>query len=468
MTAATIMSTGRRRRGVEFVLLVFAVGLVAVAYLQVGLAHDRSVPADLLSYSAGLGALFLAAHLAVRFLAPYADPVLLPTVAVLNGIGLVMIHRLDLAAADKARAAGRAVPRADAPLQLVWTTVGVVLFVAVLALVRDHRMLQRYTYTAAAAGLVLLLIPAVLPSAYSEVHGAKIWIRVAGLSFQPGEVAKILLEVFFAGYFVAKRDLLSLMSRRVAGIDVPRGRDLGPVVVAWVASLGVLVVERDLGSSLLFFGIFVAMLYVATQKVSWIAIGALLFGAGAYAAYHLFGHVRLRIDIWLHPFRYASDQGYQLVQGLFGLANGGIFGTGLGQGRPDVVPFANSDFITTSIGEELGLAGLMAVLVLFLLVVERGLRAALTVRDDFGRLLAAGLAFGFALQVFVVVGGVTRLIPLTGLTLPFVAYGGSSLVANWALLALLLRISDAARRQQSQQQVAATPVVEFPTTVTTR
>ncbi len=452
---------GRRRRGVELAMLLFAVLVVAAAYVNVGYAHDGTVPPDVLRYAAGLGGLFLVGHLAVRLVAPYADPLLLPSVALLNGLGLVLIHRLDLGSADRARQLGRSLPRSDAPLQLLWTAIGVGLFVAVLVVVRDHRLLQRFTYTAVAVGLALLLIPAVLPARFSEVNGARIWIRVAGLSFQPGEVAKIALEIFFAGYFVAKRDLLSLMSRRVAGIDIPRGRDLAPVVVAWLGSLAVLVVERDLGTSLLFFGIFIAMLYVATQKVSWVAIGALLFAAGAFGAYHLFGHVRTRVDIWLHPFDYASNQGYQLVQGLFGLANGGIFGTGLGQGRPDIVPFAKSDFITTTIGEELGLVGLMAVLVLFLLIVERGLRAALGVRDDFGRLLGTGLAFGFALQVFVVVGGVTRLIPLTGLTLPFLSYGGSSLVANWALVALLLRVSDAARRPSAQP---AAPAPERSTT----
>ena len=443
-------------------MLVFAVVVVAAAYVNVGYARTGTIPPDTASYAAALGVLFLIAHLAVRFLAPYADPVLLPLVALLNGLGLVLIHRLDLAEADRARQAGHAVPRSDAPLQLVWTAIGVALFIATLLVVRDHRRLQRFTYTAMAAGIVLLLIPAVLPGRFSEVNGARIWIRVGGLSFQPGEAAKILLIIFFAGYFVAKRDLLSLMSRRVVGLDVPRGRDLGPVVVAWLASVAVLVVERDLGTSLLFFGIFVAMLYVATRKVSWVAIGALLFAGGAYLAYHLFGHVRDRVDVWLHPFRYASTTGYQLLQGLFGLANGGVFGTGLGQGRPDIVPFAKSDFITATIGEELGLAGLMAVLVIFLLISARGLRAGLGVRDDFGRLLATGLAFGFALQVFVVVGGVTRMIPLTGLTLPFLSYGGSSLVANWVLIALLLRISSAARQPALSLPVSGAGTAPLP------
>jgi cell division protein FtsW (lipid II flippase) len=434
------------RRGVELAMSMFAVLVAMFAYAAVGLAHSNRVPLGTLAYGAGLAVLVVAAHVVTRRVAPYADPVFLPLAAALNGLGLVLIHRLDLAAGDKAHAAGHPAGQAAAPLQLVWTTVGIIVFVAVLVGIRDHRVLARYTYTLGAAGLLLLALPALLPSRFSSVHGARIWIRLGGFSLQPGELAKIALMVFFAGYLVAKRDVLSLASRRFAGVDLPRGRDLGPVLVAWLASMGVLVVERDLGTSLLFFGIFVAMLYVATERRSWLLIGLVLFVVGAFTAFHLFGHVRERVEIWLHPFQYASDQGYQLVQSMFGLATGGILGTGLGQGRPDIVPFANSDFIIASVGEELGLAGLMAVLVIYLLLVARGLRAALAVRDPFGKLLAAGLAFSIALQVFVVVGGVTRLIPLTGLTTPFLSYGGSSLLAEWAIIALLVRISDAGRR----------------------
>jgi len=448
-------------------MLLFAVLVAVAAYALVDAAQTGTVTPSVLRYAAGLAGLFGLAHLVVRWLAPYADPLLLPAVALLNGLGLVLIRRLDLAEAERARSLGRAVPSGDAALQLVWSGIGLALFVAVLVVIRDHRMLARYAYTLAAVGLVLLALPAVLPASISEVNGARIWIRVSGFSIQPGEFAKLALIVFFASYLVAKRDVLSLASRRVAGIDLPRGRDLGPVVVAWLASLGVLVVERDLGTSLLFFGIFIVMLYVATQRTSWLLIGLALFASGAAVAYTLFGHVRQRVDIWLNPFADPDDDGYQLVQGLFGLGTGGIFGTGLGSGRPDTVPFAKTDFIIATIGEELGLVGLTAVLVLYVLVVERGLRAALSVRDSFGKLLAAGLAFSLALQVFVVVGGVTRLIPLTGITAPFLSYGGSSLVANYALIALLLRISDAARRP-APAAAPAPPLAEARTEVVRR
>jgi cell division protein FtsW (lipid II flippase) len=399
-------------------------------------------------------------HLVVRRFAPYADPLLLPAVAVLSGLGLTMIHRLDLAGAQDGGGG-----REDAPVQLLWATVGVALFVAVVVVLRDHRLLSRFAYTLGLVGLVLLALPAVLPASISEVYGAKIWIRVAGFSIQPGEFAKICLIVFFAAYLVDKRDVLALASRRVAGLELPRGRDLGPVLAVWVVSILVLVFERDLGSSLLLFGIFVVMLYVATERASWLLIGVLLFAGGAFLAYQLFGHVQVRVDTWLDPFAYRDEGGYQLVQSLFGLGTGGLFGAGLGGGRPDQVPVAKSDFIASAIGEELGLFGLVAVIVLYLILVERGLRTSLVVRDAFGKLLAGGLAFAVAWQLFVVLGGVTGLLPLTGLTTPFVAYGGSSLVANFGLVAILVRVSDAARRPSTPPAPPKQALGEAPTEV---
>jgi cell division protein FtsW (lipid II flippase) len=436
---------GSRGRAAELGMTLLAVVIAVVAYTAVGLAQDGQVPSGTAGYGLGLAGLFLLAHLVVRKVAPYADPLLLPCVALLNGLGLVMIRRLDFEATERAVEAGRAIPRPDAPLQLVWTAIGVAAFLGVLVVVRDHTRLQRYTYTAAAVGIVLLLLP-VLPGLGRTINGARLWIRVGPMTVQPSEIAKLLLIIFFAGYFVAKRDVLALASRRVLGLDFPRGRDLGPVLVAWAASLGVLVMVRDLGSSLLFFGIFIVMLYVATERTSWVLIGLALFAAGAAVAYQLFGHVRRRVDTWLDPFADAEDAGFQLVQGLFGFGTGGLTGTGLGEGRPGTVPFAKTDFIMAAIGEELGLVGVMAVLLVFGLIVERGLRAALSVRDSFGKLLAVGLSFALAFQVFVIVGGVTGLIPLTGVTLPWLSYGGSSIVSNWMLVALLMRVSDAARR----------------------
>ncbi|MFW3171531.1 FtsW/RodA/SpoVE family cell cycle protein [Geodermatophilus sp. CPCC 206100] len=438
----TAGTTSPKRRGTELALLGFALLITLSAQAVVDLTITGSLRAELPVFGAWFTALWLVAHLAVRRFAPYADPLLLPSVALLVGLGLAVIHRLDLAAEQ----VNSTVTREDAPVQLVWATLGVVLFVVVLVVLRDHRVLSRFAYTLALLGLLLLAIPAVLPSSLSEVNGAKIWIRVAGFSIQPGEFAKICLIVFFAAYLVDKRDVLALASRRVAGLELPRARDLGPVLVAWALSILVLVFERDLGSSLLLFGIFVVMLYVATERASWLLIGLGLFAGAAFIAYQVFAHVQSRVDVWLSPFDYRDGAGYQLVQSLFGLGTGGLFGAGLGGGRPDQVPVAKSDFIAAAIGEELGLFGLVAVIIVYLILVERGLRSSLIVRDAFGKLLAAGLSFAIAWQVFVVLGGVTGLLPLTGLTTPFLAYGGSSLVANFVLVAVLVRISDAARR----------------------
>ena len=441
----------RSRRGVELLLLAVALVVAMGAYGMVGVAVDGSWPPGLLGYGGGLAALTGALHLVVRWRAPYADPLLLPVATVLNGLGLAMIHRLDVARDS-----------AFAPRQLLWTAVGVVLAAVVVALLRDHRVLRRYTFTAMVVGLLLLLLPLV-PVLGTRINGAQIWIQLGPLSFQPGELAKIVLTVFFAGYLVTARDTLSLVGPKVLGLQLPRPRDLGPILVAWLASLGVLVLERDLGTSLLFFGLFVGMLYVATQRVSWIALGMTLFVGGAVLAWSLFSHVQGRVSAWLDPFSdevYDAEFGssYQLVQGLFGMADGGLVGTGLGQGRPQTVPFAESDFILAALGEELGLVGVFAILVLYLVLVERGLRTAIGVRDGFGKLLAGGLAFAIALQCFVVAGGVLRVIPLTGLTMPLLAYGGSSLVSNWMIIGLLLRTSDAARRPAPAAETSGTPV----------
>lgn len=434
----------RRRRGAELFLLILALVVGVGAYAAVGVGVDGEVPTDLLGYGGWLAALIIGAHVVIRLVAPYADPVLLPIVAALNGLGLAVIYRLDLAREELDR------KHDFAQQQLMWMTVGVILFVLALLVIRDHRVLQRFTYTSGLAAIVLLLLP-LLPVIGREIYGARIWIRVGPFSFQPGEVAKVLLVVAIAGYLVLHRDALALAGRRVLFLDLPRGRDLGPILAMWVLSLGILIFQRDLGSSLLFFGLFLIMLYVATERPGWLVVGGLLFAAGASAAYFLFGHVRARFDIWLNPFDYyASGESFQPVEALFGMGWGGLIGRGFGDGDPLRVPFAESDFIIAAIGEELGLTAVMAVLMLYGLIVERALRTALICRDGFGKLVAVGLGSAIALQVFVVVGGVTGLIPLTGLTTPFLSYGGSSLVANWVIIAFLLRISDQARRPVPQ------------------
>jgi cell division protein FtsW (lipid II flippase) len=386
--------------------------------------------------------LIIACHVVVRMVAPYADPVLLPVVAALNGLGLAVIHRLDLAY----EAAGRS-QHDFARQQLIWMTLGVLLFIATLVVLRDHRVLQQFTYTTGLAAIALLLLP-MLPGIGRTVNGARIWIHLGPFSFQPGEIAKVLLVIAFAGYLVLHRDALALAGRRVLFVDLPRGRDLGPILVMWLLSLAILVFQRDLGSSLLFFGIFLTMLYIATERPGWLIVGGGLFFVGAFLGYQFFGHVQSRVNIWLDPMKYYYDSpgSGQIVESMFGMAWGGLIGRGFGDGSPQRIPYAESDFIVGAIGEELGLTAVMAVIVCYGLIVERGLRAALVCRDGFGKLVASGLACVLTLQVFVVVGGVTKLIPLTGLTTPFLSYGGSSLVANWVIIALLLRISDQARR----------------------
>ncbi|GGR67981.1 MULTISPECIES: FtsW/RodA/SpoVE family cell cycle protein [Streptomyces] len=441
------------RRNTELALLVFAVAIPVFAYANVGLAISDQVPSGLLSYGLGLGLLAGVAHLAVRKFAPYADPLLLPLATLLNGLGLVVIWRLDQSKLLQS------LPNfvTAAPRQLLYTALGIALFVVVLIFLKDHRVLQRYTYISMFSALVLLILPLV-PGLGANIYGAKIWINIPGLgSLQPGEFAKIVLAVFFAGYLMVKRDALALASRRFMGLYLPRGRDLGPILVVWAISILILVFETDLGTSLLFFGMFVIMLYVATERTSWIVFGLLMSAAGAVGVASFEPHIQTRVQAWLNPMReyelsrQITHDGIlhsdQLQQALWAFGSGGTLGSGWGQGHSDLIRFAaNSDFVLATFGEELGLAGIMAILLIYGLIVERGVRTALAARDPFGKLLAIGLSGAFALQVFVVAGGVMGLIPLTGMTMPFLAYGGSSVLANWALIGILIRISDTARR----------------------
>jgi cell division protein FtsW (lipid II flippase) len=399
----------------------------------VGLTANNRVPSGTLGYGITLTVLFIGAHLVLRRVAPNADPILLPAAALLNGLGLVMVRRLDF---------GRAVRDLgpQAPSQALWTVLGLLVFVGVLIFIKDHRVLDRYRYTWLLAGLFLLLLPA-LPLIGREVSGARLWVRIGPFSGQPSELAKIALVVFLAAYLAEHKELLATATYRVGPVLLPEVKYFMPMLLAWGVSLFVLFFEKDLGTSLLFFGVFVTLLYVSTGRFSYVAAGLLLFLLGAVAAYNLFSHLQVRVHTWRDPWSTYSTSGYQLAQGLFALAGGGILGQGWDQGRPDLIPAASTDFIFASMGEELGLVGVTAILLVYLLMVFRGLRITLSTNDDFSKLLAMGLVISFGLQVFVIVGGVTRLIPLTGITLPFVSFGGSSIVANYALIALLCRIS---------------------------
>lgn len=459
------MTNQPTRRWVELALILGALVVGLGGLLQVNWATGDAVPTSHWLVIGLVAVLAIVMHVIVRWKARYADPILLPAATLLTMLGLVMLYRLDVAAALRATRNDAPAPTPDVTAQLTWFAIAAVLFVAVIVLVEDHRRLQRYTYTFGLVGLVLLVLP-LAPIVGATINGATLWIRVGQFSFQPAELSKILLTVFFAGYLVEKRDSLAIVRTKVLGLGVPRLKDLGPIFVAWLVSLAVLIFQRDLGTSLLFFGLFVSMLYIATQRRSWLILGALLFGVGGLLSYQFFSHVRSRVTVWLDPWAYADTGGYQIVQSLYGLANGGVFGAGLGQGFPNYVPFAQTDFIIAALGEELGLTGLFAIIALYAILIERGLRTAVSVRDGFGQLLAAGLSITLALQVFVIIGGVTRLIPLTGLTTPFLSYGGSSLIANWIIVALLLRISDRARRPQDlaapAPDEALTQVVRIP------
>lgn len=455
------MTVLKSRRNAEALLITFAVAVLLAGLTVTDLATTASLSSQSLRILAWFTIATIAAHIAVRVRAPHADPVLLPTAALLNAVGLIGIHRLDVADSTRAALRGANPPDPQAIAQSHWTALGLGLLILTLIVLNDYRRLQRYTWTTMLVGFVLLLLP-LAPVIGREIRGATLWIEVFGYSFQPAEIAKIALAISFSGYLAIFGQVLARVKLRKWGIAWPHPRHAGPLVVAWLLSLAVLVFQRDLGTSLLFFGLFVVLLYIATQQRTWPLLGAALFVSGSLLAWRLFSHVQTRVNLWLDPF--SGDGTSQVAVGLYGLAGGGIFGTGLGQGYPQTIPFAESDFIFAALGEELGIMGAVALLVLYAVLVERGLRIAVTARDAFSTLLAAGLATVLGLQAFVVIGGVTKLIPLTGLTTPFLSYGGSSLVANWVIVAVLLTMSHAVRRPEIAPAVSSQAMPSFRST----
>lgn len=426
----------RKRRNVELFGVILAALFGIGGLLLTHYNRDAQITNQLMLICVGWLGLCLVAHLLVRVFTSFADPVILPVALALNGLGLAMIHRLDLS-----------LETSGALNQLIWTVLGVALFGLILGLMRDYRILDGIPYVLFLVGMVMLMLPLV-PGLGSAKFGSRIWIEVAGYSFQPAEVAKILLAISFASYLVEHRDLLTMAGPKIGKLQLPRLRDLLPILVMWLTALVVLVFENDLGTSLLFFGLFIMMLYVATSQVRWLVISGGLFVLAALVVSQL-SHVQTRISSWLDPFS-NFDVNYQVIQAQYGIAWGGLFGRGWGLGRPQLVPVASSDFISAAIGEELGLVGLIALIVLYALLISRGLKTALAMTDNFGKLLAAGFSFVFGLQTFAIIGGVTRLLPLTGLTTPFVSQGGSSLVCNWAIIAIIMVISHEARRPRQE------------------
>lgn len=436
-----------RSRNLEALLLFFAAGLNAFELAQIQLSIIEKMTLDLFTYWLPPVLFAFVLHMILRRRASEADPLILPIAVALNGLGIAMIYRLDLATI----ASGGA--ELFAFRQVMWTALAMAFAAIVILYIPSQLFLRRYVYTAMAAGILLLLLPLV-PVIGTTINGATLWISLFGVTFQPGEIAKIALIVFFAGYLVNRKDSLAVVGKKIFGIRIPRGRELGPILLIWLASIGVLVLQRDLGTSILYFGLFLVMIYVATGRAFYAGIGVAMLITGGLVASRVLDYVSRRFDAWLNPFdrdNYDAVGGsYQIVQGIFGMANGGLFGTGLGGGVPQLVPLAESDFIIASLAEELGLIGFFAILALYFLLVSRGLKVAFRHSDEFAKLMAVGFSFVIALQLFVVIGGVTRILPLTGLTTPFLAAGGSSLLANWIIIAMLLRLSDSAADRQTE------------------
>lgn len=431
-------------RRLELGLLILGTLITALAYGLLNIDDTVSARADVAVFFGVILLLLLGAHLVIRFVAPNADGLLLPLAALLNGLGYVVIARLDPGLADS---------------QAAWTFIGIGAFSAVLLLLPDLRWLADFRYTLALLGVAMLLLP-LIPGLGRTINGARIWLRAGPFSIQPGEFAKIVLAAFLAGYLTDKRELLTISNRRVGPLNVPDFKHFGPMLLALGVALMVMVFQRDLGSSLLFFTLFLVMFYVATGRAAYVAAGLVLFSGASFLSWKLFSHVQRRVDIWLHPFADPKDKGFQIVEAWFGLADGGVTGTGLGRGLPTKVPYAETDMIFAAIGEELGLLGATAVLAAFMFLVASGFRVAASANQPFEKLLATGLTALLGFQAFIIVGGVLRVLPLTGVTLPYVSYGGSSLISNYVILALLVRISDSSARSEAAAAAAtAQPVL---------
>lgn len=428
-------------RRTEMWLLILATLVVSIMFISLELAMGNELGTHILMLMGGYIGIFIVAHLAMAWVAPFADQIMLPVVATLNGIGLVMIYRLD-----------EATGYSTVNSQLMWTVVGVTLMVAVLLLLRDYKSLSRYSYLLGVVGIVLLALPLVWPQPGGVE--ARIWIWLGPFSIQPGEFSKILLLLFFAQLLATKRALFTVAGYRFLGMDFPRLRDLAPILVVWALAILIMAGANDFGPALLLFTTVLAMVYLATGRGSWLLIGAVLVAVGAFAVYQVSSKIQERVQNFVDPVAHYDTTGYQLSQSLFGMSWGGITGTGIGQGYPNMIPVVHSDFILAAIGEELGLIGLAAIIVLFGVFVTRGMRTATLARDSYGKLVASGLSMTIMIQIFVVVAGISSLMPMTGLTTPFMSQGGSSLMANYILMAIILRISDSARRPVMSKQVS--------------
>lgn len=420
------------RRNRELRLLLVAIFISWVAFFTAYIVKPKIPVTFAVGAALLFGVLYLFAHVVIRIYAPHSDPIILPLITLLTGLGLIMIYRLSLRLAT---------------FQFVWVAVGILTLTSVLILLKNYRILEEYKYSLGLIGLLLLVSTLRLGRGFFEPN---LWLEIGPLSFQPSEIAKILIVIFFAAYLQEKRELLSVFTKKVGGISVPEMKHLGPLLTFWAISIGLLVVQKDLGASFLFFGLFLGMLYIATGRGTYVGIGSVLFLTGAAAASRIFVHVGARIQTWLNPWQDVAGRSYQLVQSLFAIASGGVWGSGLGRGFPTLIPAVATDFIFSAFSEEIGLLGVVSLIALYLVIVARGFKISLKTADEFGKLLSAGLTIVFALQTFIIIGGVTRVVPLTGITLPFMSYGGSSILANFILMGLLMVVSHQSIREASE------------------